>query len=361
MYLTLRLLQSSRWREIVGLGIAGIAIGLAHFGTLAAALLFAAATALALPVVRGARARTLLPVVSVGLLGVLALALVRVVDPVRYRRVFIYLRQSVEDSLLGSLLGGNPRPGFGMAILGTMVFFSLLVVLWRLWIRFGGALPEGQRIFWLANILFSGFLLLPVLDEHLTGRLGLFLVLPMLFLLIFCEAFVLRSSRARAAVSGAVGLALVVMAVGEITSLQIHNRASRTVRADLDSLGEAGLFGTEDLVVARTGADHVCNWFFRVRAGVVTSLTLEDFERYETVYLLNPLDRGAEADELEGRVADSEASRYLLMRSNPPPPASARRVFTSESVEVFELAGPPEEWTFTPDGSWYSYDRSGSD
>ena len=55
------------------------------------------------------------------------------------------------------------------------------------------------------------------------------------------------------------------------------------------------------MTVANRKSSHiyVSNWFFSVKAGVITSLTLDDFTRYDGIYVLNPLDGAPGAKEIE--------------------------------------------------------------
>ena len=238
------------------------------------------------------------------------------------------------------------------AVLGLYAVFAGLYLLYR---RVRSALPPAERAFWLANILFCCLLVLPLLDERLMGRLALFTSLPLLVLLAHLEAHtVWRPWLTRAAVIAATAMAL-VLALGETISARVHNANHAGVLADLEELQVRQSLGRRDLVITMTGAEHVSNWFLRVKAGVVPSLSLADFEAYDHVYVLNPVQGRLYFDGLEGLTADSEADRYLFMRRNIPRPVGAEPILRTDNIEFFALASPPEDWRFGERGEFRSY------
>jgi hypothetical protein len=147
-----------------------------------------------------------------------------------------------------------------------------------------------------------------------------------------------------------------VLAAGELVSARIHNRNHEAVMADLQAIRAAQLLGRGDLVLTRTGADHVCNWLFRVRAGTVTSLEVGDFERYDRVLVLNPRDGQESWEALDGTVEDG-GERYEVMRRNIPRPSTIEPLFATENLELFELREPPAQWLFGADGRWLGVRR----
>jgi hypothetical protein len=147
------------------------------------------------------------------------------------------------------------------------------------------------------------------------------------------------------------------MAAGELLSARLHNVGHHEVLADLEQLAREQPLGANDLVIARTGAEHVCNWFYRVKAGVITSLYVRDFATYDRVYVLNPLP-GMDDAGLDGKIVETAADRYFFMRRNIPRPAASRLVFASSTLEFFEITEPPAEWAFAADGRWIGYSRT---
>ena len=353
-----RLLRDLRPRDVLGLTLVAVLIVLSHFGTFAAMILYGVALCVAYVAVHRALRRALLPASVLIIGGVAAVGFIYLLDAQRFRRIFVYLGESGSDSLLGALLPGeSARDGALLSLAVVMLVYAILLVLYRVYRRYGDGLEDGERIFWLANIILCGLLLLPVLDEQLMSRLALFLRIPLLVLFAYVEHYALRKRWMKRGAVGLAAVALVALAFGEVMSARIHNENHLVVHADLERIAEQRLFGEDDLVITRTGAEHVCNWFYRVKAGVITSLTFEDFADYDTVYVLNPLQGSPSLEDMEGRVADTEEARYRFMLSNIPRPEAVKSVFLSDSIEVFVLERPPPDWFFTPEGRWYGYSR----
>jgi hypothetical protein len=109
------------------------------------------------------------------------------------------------------------------------------------------------------------------------------------------------------------------------------------------------------VLFAKTGAEHIANWYFGVEAGVITSLDLADFDKYNGIYVLNPIEGELDFSGLEGIRATHETDRYLFMRRNIPRPAGVEPLFASENLELFRLDEPPKEWLFTADGRFHGY------
>jgi hypothetical protein len=104
-------------------------------------------------------------------------------------------------------------------------------------------------------------------------------------------------------------------------------------------------------------SEHVCNWLFEVKAGVITSLNRDDFDRYNRIFIFNPIQGGLRGEGSDPRTADSEADRYLFMRRNIPRSRNTEPVFASKHLELFHLEEPPQEWVFGQDGRWRGYGR----
>ena len=357
VYATQRFALSGNRRAAGMVAGLGLLILVTHFGTLTAALLWGVAFVLSRAVVtRDVQTGIKAALAVAGFAAVAALA-VRLLDAQRFERVGSYLRSSVSDSLLARvLLDEGSRAGAATSLLAVLALYALLVVLVRMWRRHGAGLRAERQVFWLANIVFCALLILPVLDEQLMGRLSTFALVPAVVLLLHVERFVLAKPWQKIAVVTLAATAVAALAAGELVSARVHNRDHAAVARDLRELRRRGSFGTGDLVLTRTGADHICNWFFRVRAGVVPSLSIADFERYDRIFILNPRD-GLGLPRMEAKPGLSERDRYYFMRHNLPIPPEAELRYRSEALELYELPAPPAGWVFANDGSWMGYGR----
>ena len=354
-----RLLARRELGDAIVSVIVALAIVLTHYGSFAAMMLYGTALVLAVSVVQRAPRRTLLLVLGLASGGALGVALIAALDAQRYHRLLAYARDSLSHSLVAEV--AYPTAGRVQALVSLAVillFYSLLLGAHTISSRSMSTRPTADQTLFLANVIFSGLLVLPLLDQLLMGRLALFASVPLLIVIIHVESYATVRPRWKAA-----GVALLVAFVaaltfGELISARIHNANQEEILVDLEELRLRHPFGPDDLVVARTGVDHVCNWFYGVRAGVITSLTLDDFERYENVFVLNPLDGTSSSGSGEGRNADTEADRYRIMRSNIPKPRDLAPLFVTDNLELFRLEGPPTEWQFGPDGRFLSYSPS---
>lgn len=351
-----RLLRGARPGDMIAAALVGVLIVLSHFGTFAAMVLYGVAVLLAWVGVHRSLGRALVPALTLLIGSGAAVGLIYFLDIHRFHRLYVYLADSVTDSLVGALLlgeGSNPRVLTTLA--GLTIFYLSLALLHRIYKRFGSELVAGDRVFWLANILFSGLLVLPVLDEALMGRLGLFMSLPMLIILAHCEHFAMGKRWMRRTIMALVAIGVLVLAVGELVSERIHNANHQAVFSDIRAVDSRQILTSGDLVITRTGAEHVCNWFYGVKAGVITSLTLADFDTYDRIFVLNPLQGAMVAGTVEAGTADSEDDRYRFMLRNVPRPEGVEPVFKSETLEIYELEVPPPEWVFDTDGRWRAY------
>lgn len=353
--LSQRALRGRRAESLVGAGLLIPAIVLTHFGTFAAATLWGLALFLAWASVRRDPRATLGAGLALASAAGFGVALLYLVDPRRFERLLWYAEESFDRSLVGSLLFGSPRPGLlgaALAVFALYVLFGFALGLYR---RRSTGMATSDRVFWLASLLFCFLLVLPVLDEALMGRLANFLPVPLLVALFHVERRALSAARSRRLLAGVAAAGALVLAVGEVVGSRIGNRGHQEVSRDLVTLAAGDALGPDDLVITRTGAEHVVNWFFGVRAGVVTSLDRGDFETYRRVWVLNPLPASSGADEIEELRADDPAERYELMLSNVPRPHSIEPFLVTENLELFELSTPPAGWVFDAAGRFRSY------
>ena len=183
----------------------------------------------------------------------------------------------------------------------------------------------------------------------------LFLPLPLLVISAHLERHVAARHWPRKAGLSLLAAAVVTLACGEIVSSRLSNANHAAVLVDLEALRARQLFQAGDLILARTGAEHIANWFFEVEAGVVTSLSLADFEKYGTIFVLNPIEGALDFKGLDGITAARETDRYLFMRRNIPRPPAIEPLFATENIELFRLDEPPQEWLFTAAGRFHGY------
>ena len=287
---TQQLLGGAGRRAVGALVGLWILIVLTHFGTFGAASLWVVAGLLAWFLVKRTSRGPLVAAAVLFLSLGLAVALVWIVDAQRFGRLFAYLGRSLEGSLIAVLLTDRSSLGRALPSLTLILgIYGLLYLVYRVFTRRNQSLSDSEHVFFLANTLFVALLLAPVLDEQLMGRLASFAVLPGLVLLVFFERYGFERRRLATLTVALAALGLGLLTVGELVSSRIHNRGHQQVRQDLAQLESAGVFGVRDLVVSPTGGEHVSNWFFRVKAGVITSLSLEDFTLYDRVFVLNPV------------------------------------------------------------------------
>jgi hypothetical protein len=118
-------------------------------------------------------------------------------------------------------------------------------------------LSFSNSTFWLGNIIFFYSLLLPIYEPLLMARFVSYLTLP----LIFIVAFTLQNSIQRALWKRVlVGLAIfgtVFIAIGDITSLIMHNRNKEEAYNDLLIMKEKIGFTDQDLILTRNGVEHI--------------------------------------------------------------------------------------------------------
>ncbi len=341
-----------RWLAMVGAGVLIAVIVTTHYGTTAALILWAVALTLALSKGRSPR-RAATSWVGLGLFSVLVVGAIYRLEPARFERLFAYASSSLSNSLVGGLVTGerDRLAAFG-GLAFVLALWAVVAASYRLCTR-SEEVPERGRTFWLANVLLCCLLFLPIVDEQLMARLGLFASVPLLFILLQVERYGRLAPRWRKVGVGLLLVGTVLLAFGEVMSARVRNTDHEGVLADLWALAERVELSDDDLVLTRTGAEHVCNWFYDVKAGVITSLELGDFRRYEHVYVFNVLD-GRAVPRIDSGPID-EATRYEYMRADIPRPAQAVLLFETERLELFELQGPPSEWEFDEGGRWVSY------
>lgn len=334
------------------------AIVLTHFGTFGVLFLYI----LALLAVYIIHQRTSSNVINAGILlgtfAVISLLLIYSFDSQRFERIFIFLTESVSRSFLADLFSSATAAGEKL-IAAAFLILPLLIFyfLYRQFARQQAQLPESERIFWLSLLIFAYLLILPVWDQqhHLMGRLALFLPLPLLLIFIFLEKYSLKKVWLRRGVPGLIVAGVLLMTFGELMSAKFHNRNGAEIFADIQTLQAQQNFQDDDLIITLNGAEHISNWFLNVKAGVIPTLTLQDFQRYKNIYVLNPIQGELNFNDIKNKTIQRQSDKYIFMRRNIPRPADIQPLYHSDHIEFFRLGKPPAEWRFDVVGNWIGY------
>lgn len=353
---TLRLLERWQVKDMIVVSVLAFLIVMTHYGTFAAMVLYGFAALLAYAMVHKNKQRVFVFGMVLCLGVVLASVSIFVFDAQRYARIFVYLNDSLAHSLLYALFsGGHNDFETRVSVGGIFFFYGVLFWFFRIYQRNLPVLVVRDQIFWLCNILFCGLLILPIWDQHLMGRLALFLSVPLIVIFIYHDRYGFGSFKLKTGLHIVMLVGVVTLAVGEVVSAKIHNRHHKTIYADIQALQTQLDFGAQDFVITPTGAEHICNWFLGVKAGVITSLHIQDFEVYDHIYVLNPIQGKLNFEGLKSRRADTEANRYFFMRRNIPRPQDNTPLFRTQNIEVFRLDKPPNTWHFNMEGYWVGY------
>jgi hypothetical protein len=200
-------------------------------------------------------------------------------------------------------------------------------------------------------------LVLPLWDRLLFGRFTLFFSIPLLFLAALHIKFAIQESWLKSSLVWLALLGTLLMTLGEFMSEKFHQRNKEEIFTDLMTMKRRHDFRPNDLILTKNGAEHICNWFLNVKAGVITSLNKEDFERYGSIFILNPIEGKLNFQGIEGREATNEMDRYLFMMRNIPQPGAAALLYKSEYMELSRVDEPPQEWKYDSEGNWIAYSR----
>lgn len=361
IYYSQRLFGKPNVRDYVITALLVVLIVLSHYGTFGAMFFYGLAVFIAYSIVKRDTKELLLLGLGLGIAGIISVALIYFLDVQRFARIFNYINESISNSLLVALFSGSRSLAQIVSEFGFIVIlFSIFFLFHWLYIQSKLSVPIGDRLFWLANIMFCYLLVLPIIDQQLMSRLSSFATIPLIIIFAYSEKYSLKKSWLKTGSVAIVAFMVVFLAFGELVSSRIHSRNNEAILADIEMMQATHEFGSNDLVITRTGADHICNWFLGVKAGVITSVSLEDFERYDKIYVLNPLDgRGTHRNVEVGKV-ESEADKYIYMFRNIPKPEGVEFVFETQHLELFELEMPPSNWSFDADGDWNGYNKETS-
>lgn len=271
-------------------------------------------------------------------------------DIQRFERIISYINRMGESSIMGSLFSPINTDKFTSIIMlvGPLGFVALLYYAYKI---SKAALTHENSVFWLCNILFCYLLLLPIYEPALIQRFVLFLTLPLLIVIAFTIHYTLKRILWKRVLLGFVILGTILLSIGEITGLVLLNKNKEPIHNDLLVMKETVGFSNNDLILTRNGAEHISNWFLMTKSSLITSFNLEDFEKYNRIFIMNPIEGAMTAPS----GANKEIQKYQYMVSNIDEPTEAQVIYQSSHIKLLQLTFPPNEWKFDDDGYWISY------
>ena len=356
MYFSIRLLGKFNIKDIVMSGVIALLIVLTHYGTFAAMALYILSLFVSFSLINKDKKNIIISGFVLVVFGVMSTVLIYIFDPQRFERIFFYLSESLTNSLVFALFNGNNNRTENIISFGIIIiFYTILYLFYRIYYRHKDNLANCERIFWLSSILFCGLLVTPLLDHHLMARLASFMSIPLLIILIFNEKYGFKRVWLKRWLYVLMVVGVMFLAIGELMSSKIHNKNNQQIFVDINRLKSQYYFDENDLIITKTGAEHICNWFLGVKSGVITTLNLRDFEKYDDIYILNPIQGELNFGGLENRNVITESDKYFFMQRNIPKPESAEILFKSDNIELYRLKLLPTEWDFNNKGDWNGY------
>ncbi len=341
-------LEGLHAKRIILLVLTFLLIVLTHYGTTAAALLYASAFLFAYGWHKRSPSKAKL---SLALFAGISFALgsIYLFDYQRFERIIFYINRMADTSSLGLIFSSDGDKL--SAILMALIPLAAVLLLYQLYKKAKPALSYENSVFWLCNIIFCYLLMLPVYDPLLFARFANYLILPLLFVVAFVIQYSLKKAWMKKAVLGFALLGTLTIAAGDISSRMLRNKNKGQIYQDIVKMKEANGLSPNDLIIARNGAEHISNWFLQTKSCVITSFNLNDFEKYDRIFILNPT---------EGSMAlpanTSEAiEKYSYMLSNIREPQGAQLVYESPHIRLLELESAPGEWSFDEQGKWIGY------
>ena len=251
---------------------------------------------------------------------------------------------------MGLIFSPNDTDIFN-AILIVLIPLSVVIVLYRLFKKVKPVVSYEDSVFWLSNIIFCYLLVLPVYDQLLVGRFANFLILPFIYVLTYTIQYALKKSWVKKMILGLALLVTLVIAFGDITSRFLHNKNKEQIYQGLMKMKEEIRFSSNDLVITRNGAEHICNWFLNTKSCLITSFNLNDFKKYDRIFILNPTERSMT---IRGD-SNKAIMKYNYMLSNIPEPTEAEVIYELPSLRLLQIKESPNDWFFDEKGNWMGY------
>lgn len=353
---TKRTLTSKKIKDILLSAFVFTLIVLTHFGTTAVAVLYVISL-FAVQMISGNKLRSVIFYVGmIFALTAISSLTIYFIDIQRFERILYYLQHSFGSSFTGILLSPDSNMSQKLEAIAVIMLPILIVLFFlKLYKNNNSNLSDENRMFWLCNIIFFYLLMLPVYDQLLIGRFVLYLSLPILIILKFVLSYSVKNIRIKRVVLVLIILGTAFMTFGEFMSLKLHNKDKDEIFADLMLLKNQQNFQKNDLIITKNGAEHICNWFLGTKSGMITSLNQNDFNKYENIYILNPIEGELNFEGIENKSADNETDRYLFMMRNIPGPENSKTVYKSEYIELLKIDEVPSNWEFDKKGNWKSY------
>lgn len=343
-------------RRVAALLFLTVLISISHFGTLAAAVLFAGSIAIAMLLVEGGSRKSVAAVLAAGGSAVLSPVILWVAVPERFGRLIEYTYQSLSNSLAGRLVLEGTLLDKSLYLAGIVIPALVLVFLIRSYRRATAKLDKGEAVFLTANAVFAYMLAAPFIDTALIPRLLLFLPLPAIVLAAGLLEYG-KQKRLSVLPTAAIIAASAIMMSGEIVGVMMTNGSDRETEAELKLLARKGILAPDDLIVTTYGINPVCNWFLGTKASDITSFDKTIFAEHRKVFVLKtdsvPEDWSDVDSDGDGMLDDAE--RYSASRRSIRLSHEAISVYKGGSFELFEIRSLPDNWKFDPQGNWIGY------
>ncbi len=353
-----KLLKTYSHIKMLCVFILTLSILLTHLGTFGVTLFFFVAVITATFITKErADKKTLLWLFSTPIFAGFSIYLIYLIDVSRFNRIVYYLGRSISNSQIGKIYSSETiieKLQFLAAAIFTTLVVYLLYRLYKLKLK---ELPKIDKIFLLSNIIFIYLLLFPLFDVDLIVRFILFISLPIIIIQIYLLKY-LQRNWVKNALVGLFVLVCATMTFGEVMGVLMRNANNRLIHQEIVTIKNKHIFESNDFVITKYGVNPICNWFFEIKSGLITSLNKTDFQNHRKVYILNPIEGRISPEtvkNLTNKPIITESEKYEVMRNNIIIPKQAKPVYTSETIEIFELESPPKNWKFDSNGNWVGY------
>lgn len=359
-FFTQKALFTSIKKNITLLGLFAALIVLTHFGTAGALFLYVLALSVAFLFIQKNAFQTL-KLVGGATFGLgLAICLIYWFDIKRVERIAYYLGNSLNNSFVGILFSSSTSAGAkSMATMAIMLPILMLWIFLKTFHIIRQKISTAHQIFYLSHCLFCYLLVFPLYDQLLLARFSLFSYLSLIIILGYIFHYTVINRWLKLGLQGFIITSVLMMMLGEWMSLKMHNPDKELIFTDLMKVKKQANFNAKDLIITKNGAEHIANWFWETKSGVITSLNTQAFAKYKRVYILNPIEGELNFEGIWGKSATNEKDRYHFMLSNIPAPQNAQILYQSKYLQLLRLKVIPKEWVFDKNGNWKSYGKTG--
>jgi len=350
------MLDSYNYKHIVIGLLLFILIVLTHFGTSGAAVIFGFSVFISHLILKK-KSISLTKFLGIGFLLIcFTLITINVFDGQRLDRVFYYIVQSLDSSFLGVMFSSKSIIIDRLtAILSIVIPILASLYFYNIFRNNSNSINDSDKVFWLSNIIFCYLLFLPVYDQLLLARFSIFVSLPFLVVIIYILNYSNWKIWRKNITAAIILFGTIIMIIGEFMSLKMHNRDKEEIYRSLTEMKNQIHFNPDDLIITKNGAEHICNWFFGTKSGVIPALNKEDFNIYKNIYILNPIEGTLNFQDIVNKTAVNETHRYLFIMRNIPKPENGITLFKSKYMELHKIPSPPIHWLYDSEGNWISY------